>query len=164
MPVKRELQRRGAVRALTALCERFAATPPDRLLELSLVQLDAALPTEERAVERLVSALQVTEVIVPSLHAAVAQQALRRLGRLREFLGSQFKSVRHMAARCMAAYARLDLHATLTSVVRHVLPLLGKWLGVRDGAPRHTTAIPTASVGHVGFSLLDGTRARVRIA
>ena len=55
-------------------------------------------------------------------------QCLCRLGRLRDCLSDRYKAVRHMAARCLAAAARLELHTTMVSVVCHVLPLLGERL------------------------------------
>ena len=64
------MQRRGACRALTAVCERFGASLPDRLTELSLAQLDTVPPPED-AVQTLINALQVTEVITPALHADI---------------------------------------------------------------------------------------------
>ena len=67
---QREVQRRGACRALTSVCERFGASLPARLLELSLSALDAGPPPED-AVQPLINALQVTEVITPALHADI---------------------------------------------------------------------------------------------
>ncbi|XP_037082092.1 TATA-binding protein-associated factor 172-like [Pollicipes pollicipes] len=133
--LSREVQRRGACRALTAVCQRFGAALPDCLLELSLAQLDT-VPPPDHAVQHLINGLQVTEVIVPALHPDIHHLALSRLDRLRDCLCHGHKAVRHMAARCLAALARLDLHCAATYLVEHVLPLLGSGSSVatRQGA------------------------------
>ena len=132
---QREVQRRGASATLTSVCRRFGARLPSRLLELSLSPLDPA-PAPAQDVQSLIHALQVIEVIAPAFHPDIRHLALSRLSRLRDCLGHDCKAVRHMGARCLAAFARLDLHCTLSYLVEQVLPLLGDVSSVaaRQGA------------------------------
>ena len=76
-------------------------------------------------------------------------QCLCRLGRLRDCLSDRYKAVRHMAARCLAAAARLELHTTMVSVVCHVLPLLGERLqtGVLGSAQASSVDSPAIGSG-----------------
>ena len=64
------MQRRGACSALTAICRRFGASLPERLLELSLAELDGG-PRADDGIQSLINALQVTEIITPALHADI---------------------------------------------------------------------------------------------
>lgn len=59
-------------------------------------------------VNQLVSSLQVLEIMAPSLDRSLIPAAIKCLPRLCSLLGNSFKSVRHMAARCIAVLATLS--------------------------------------------------------
>jgi len=63
---------------------------------------------QEEEGNQLIFALQVLEVITPSLDKSLLPPALECLPRLCNFLTHPYKAVRHMASRCIATLATLD--------------------------------------------------------
>ena len=72
-------------------------------------------PSEEQisSAQGLVNALQVLEVLTPCLHPDLSTQLFSLLPQLLSCLCSQYTSIRHMAARCLATLAQVHLHTTM---------------------------------------------------
>ena len=71
--------------------------------------------TEELAAsaQAVVNGLQVLEVVSPQLVPVLRPQVLSLLPLLLSSLCSAVTAVRHMAARCIATLAHVDLHHTM---------------------------------------------------
>ncbi|XP_018561856.1 TATA-binding protein-associated factor 172 isoform X1 [Anoplophora glabripennis] len=133
------IQRRGATLALTAITEHFGAELPSKapkLWEFIVGQLSEAIDpynfdsnvlyNREGQAEQLVWALQVLEVNSASLHKSLLPEVMNRsLVRLCVLLSHPYRAVRHLAARCLAAFAKLDSVKVMELIVSIVLPKLG---------------------------------------
>lgn len=62
----------------------------------------------QEEVNQLIFALQVLEIMAPSLDKALLPPALECLSCLCKLLAHPYKAVRHMASRCIAVLATLD--------------------------------------------------------
>ncbi len=97
----------------------------------SVTVLCVYIDIEESTAQSVVNGLQILEVLSTTVHDGLKQQVgynlvfrhsfyfdfvlkiLSLFECLRKCLVSSFTAVRHMAARCIANYAKLDLHATM---------------------------------------------------
>lgn len=95
----------------------FGAHLPERLpylwdLILPSVLKDTNGTSQENVQEeeenQLIFALQVLEIMTPSLDKSLLPPALECLPRLCNLLTHPYKAVRHMASRCIATLASLD--------------------------------------------------------
>lgn len=133
------IQRRGATLALTAITEHFGAELPSKapkLWEFIVGQLSdaidpynfdsATLYNRDNEAEQLVWALQVLEVNSASLHKSLLPEVMNKsLVRLCVLLSHPYRAVRHLASRCLAAFAKLDSVKVMELIVSIVLPKLG---------------------------------------
>ncbi|XP_050311061.1 TATA-binding protein-associated factor 172 isoform X6 [Anthonomus grandis grandis] len=133
-----KIQRRGTTFALGEITRYFGAELPakiPKLWDLIVGQLvnevddpDTFRPVSgaDPVAERLVGDLQVLEVTAPSVHPDLLPELMEKtLGRLCVLLSHPYRAVRHLAARCMAAFAKLDSVKVMEMVVSRVLPKLG---------------------------------------
>lgn len=97
---------------------QFVKETDEKLLANSLPELGVC--TE------LVSSLQLIETAAPHLHEALHPQMFALLPSLGAIVRHPLKSVRHMAARCIAVLAEIDACQTMQFVVQQLLPQLGK--------------------------------------
>ena len=69
-------------------------------------------PSEEvvMSAEGVVHSLQVLEVVTPALHPSLHPELFSLLPLLLSCICSPFTTIRHMAARCVAANTQVDLH------------------------------------------------------
>ena len=63
--------------------------------------------------QSVVASLQALEIMAPSVDLSLKPQLLSLLPLLLTTLCSHFTAVRHMAARCIATLAQVDLHQTM---------------------------------------------------
>ncbi|CAH1116110.1 unnamed protein product [Phaedon cochleariae] len=133
------VQRRGATAALVAVARHFGRSLPASMPKLweemagRLVEAvdplafdPAAAVGKDAEAERIVWALQVLEVTSSDLHASLLPDLMTQcLGRLCVLLSHPYRAVRHLAARCLAALARLDSVRAMEMLVGAVLPKLG---------------------------------------
>ena len=63
--------------------------------------------------QSVVASLQALEIMAPSVDPSLKPQLLSLLPLLLTSLCSHFTAVRHMAARCIATLAQVDLHQTM---------------------------------------------------
>ncbi|XP_066592225.1 TATA-binding protein-associated factor 172 [Prorops nasuta] len=127
-------RRRGATLALTAIADQFGPNLSKRLPQLWELILPKTLREEEsnesnqdcshEEVNRLINGLQVLEVMAPSLDKSLLPPAIQCLPRLCHLLAHPYKAVRHMASRCIAVLASLDIAKTMVHVIHSVIPLL----------------------------------------
>jgi TATA-binding protein-associated factor len=74
--------------------------------------------------DELITCLQILEVITSSIHKSLLPQVLESLETLAKLLENDFKAVRHMASRCIAALAHIEPAVVMQIVVYKVIPLL----------------------------------------
>ncbi|XP_029035217.1 TATA-binding protein-associated factor 172 [Osmia bicornis bicornis] len=126
-------RRRGATFALTAIATLFGVQLPTRLPHLWELILPSILREEDKItggkntqeeVNQLIFALQVLEIMAPSLDKALLPPALECLSCLCKLLAHPYKAVRHMASRCIAVLATLDTEKVVVHITRSVIPLL----------------------------------------
>jgi len=95
----------------------FGAQLPKRLPHLWDLILPSVLKNtngtskdnvQEEEGNQLIFALQVLEIMTPSLDKSLLPPALECLPHLCNFLTHPYKAVRHMASRCIATLATLD--------------------------------------------------------
>lgn len=132
------IQRRGATFALTEITKFFGVNLPEKLPKLwelmigQLVKnvdpenfLPATLHNKDKEAEELVWTLQVLEVASPCVHDSLKKQLMDlSLQRLCVLLTHPYRAVRHMAARCLAVFAKINSVVVMELVVNKVLPLL----------------------------------------
>ncbi|KAH8236804.1 hypothetical protein KR026_011206 [Drosophila bipectinata] len=134
------IQRLGATSAIEKLCSTFGEHIVDKVSvfqqlmfgkvtqfvkETDEHQLANTLP-ELGACTELISSLQLIETAAPHLHVALHPQMFALLPSLAFIVRHPLKSVRHMAARCIAVLAEIDACQTMQFVVQELLPQLGK--------------------------------------
>ncbi|VEN44259.1 unnamed protein product [Callosobruchus maculatus] len=133
------IQRRGATFALIATTRLFGENVPTRVPKLwemivgQLIQTvnpqtfnPKALYGRSEEAEQLVWILQVLEVTCPSLHSTLLPYVMEQsLVRLCVLLSHPYKAVRHLASRCLAAFAKLNSVSVMEYIVSMVLPKLG---------------------------------------
>ena len=79
-----------------------------------MLHTDTEVPDDVVAgAQAVVNGLQVLEVVTASLHPSLHPQLLSLLPLLLACVRSPFTSVRHLAARCVAAITRVDLHHSM---------------------------------------------------
>ncbi|EZA58663.1 TATA-binding protein-associated factor 172 isoform X2 [Ooceraea biroi] len=127
------MRRRGATLALTTIATLFGAQLPKRLPHLWELILPTVLKdvngtgqdkVQEEEGNQLTFALQVLEIMAPSLDKSLLPPALECLPRLCNLLTHSYKAVRHMASRCIATLATLETKKTMVHIIRSVIPLL----------------------------------------
>ncbi|KAL3274370.1 hypothetical protein HHI36_015768 [Cryptolaemus montrouzieri] len=131
-------QRIGATSALTAITSYFGEDLPEKLpklWELIIGQLvekvnpatfepNSCYDQDDEA-EKLVFSLQVLEVTSPSVHRSLLPDLMNKsLERLCLLLSHPYRSVRHLAARCLATFAALNSVPVMELIVSKVLPKL----------------------------------------
>ncbi|KAJ8683684.1 hypothetical protein QAD02_019476 [Eretmocerus hayati] len=125
-------RRLGATAALTTITELMGAQLPDKLPQLWDLLLPAILKdykmtnkimTYEES-NQMVFSLQVLEVVVPSIHQSLLPSVMECLDQLCQLLANSFKTVRHMASRCIAVIASLNIKETMNIVVQKIITLL----------------------------------------
>lgn len=133
------IQRRGATLALTEIVNYFGSeliTKLPKLWELMVGQLIAMVDPEtfnpstlmekDDPAEQLVWALQVLEVTSLNVHNDLRVTLMNStLSRLCILLSHPYRAVRHLASRCLAAFAKLDSVLVMEMIVKKVLPFLG---------------------------------------
>ncbi|KAL1452449.1 hypothetical protein WDU94_006680 [Cyamophila willieti] len=157
-------QCRGAVLALTAIVTHFGESLPDKLgklWEMVTSQLTNAVNPEctddklvvgdTEAARSLVAALQVFEVIAPSIHPNLLTTLLSLQARLCLLLSHPYRAVRHMASRCLAALATLRPNTVMSTVLMEVVPLLAPSNG--DTVRQHPPGYPMSPGGLAPCSL-----------
>ncbi|EDV43563.1 uncharacterized protein Dana_GF18554 [Drosophila ananassae] len=133
-------QRLGAASAIEKLCSTFGEHIVEKVSvfqqlmfgkvtqfvkETDEQQLANTLP-ELGVCTELISSLQLIETAAPHLHVALHPQMFALLPPLGVIVRHPLKSVRHMAARCIAVLAEIDACQTMQFVVQQLLPQLGK--------------------------------------
>ncbi|KAH0951944.1 hypothetical protein HN011_003883 [Eciton burchellii] len=127
------MRRRGATLALTTIATLFGAQLSKRLPHLWDLILPNVLKdtngtsqdnVQEEEGNQLIFALQVLEIMTPSLDKSLLPPALECLPHLCNFLTHPYKAVRHMASRCIATLATLDTEKTMVHIIRSIIPLL----------------------------------------
>ncbi|CAH0564280.1 unnamed protein product [Brassicogethes aeneus] len=133
------IQRRGCTLALTEITEYFGADLPrniPKLWEIMVGQLvegvklgnfdPRELHDKDADAEALVWSLQVLEVVSTSLHESLLPDIMEKmLIRLCMLLSHPYSAVRHLTARCLASFSKLDSVKVMEFVVTQVLPKLG---------------------------------------
>lgn len=133
------IQRRGATLALTEIVTYFGSELVEKLPKLwelmvgqliKMVDLSTFNPStlleKNDTAEQLVWALQVLEVTSPYVHESLRLILMNNsLDRLCILLSHPYRAVRHLASRCLAAFAKLDSVCVMEMIVKKVLPLLG---------------------------------------
>ena len=67
--------------------------------------------------QTVVNSLQVLETLSPSAHPSLSSQLFSLLPQLLSCLCSPYTVIRHMAARCFATLAQVQLHTTMQVIV-----------------------------------------------
>ncbi|KAK0168138.1 hypothetical protein PV327_001969 [Microctonus hyperodae] len=144
-------RRRGATFALTSIANLFGRNLPTRLpffweMILSGHEKKEGTTDDEKAnyrdeINRIIFGLQVMEVVLPSIDKSLLQPVLETLTRLCSLLTHAYKTVRHMASRCIAVLAMLNTEITMGHVVKSVTPLLE----THNGDTCNSNALATAS-------------------
>lgn len=131
------IQRRGATLALTEIARYFGADLPNKLPKLwglimgqlvNKVDPNNFVPVygNDQEAEQLVWDLQVLEVSTASLHESLLPELMdNSLSRLCVLLSHPYRAARHLAARCLAVFAKLNSVKVMELVVSKVLPKLG---------------------------------------
>ncbi|KND04710.1 DNA-binding ATPase [Spizellomyces punctatus DAOM BR117] len=148
----RAITARGAEYAFREICERFGAEAFVQVPKLwSLVAtnlLELAKPdqpiasvlekylTMEGYAQELVHSLHLLSKLLPYLHTTLYSTVITVLPGVASCLRASLAIVRHMAARCMAAFCQVITAPAMQALVDHVLPLLGDTnnLAYRQGA------------------------------
>ncbi|KAF7266582.1 hypothetical protein GWI33_020089 [Rhynchophorus ferrugineus] len=131
-----KIQRRGVSLALTKIASYFGAELPQKLpkfWELIVGQLVNTIDPDNfnpsrnqpKEAEQLVWDLQILEVTTPSVHSSLREQLMDlMLLRLCVLLSHPYRAVRHLAARCLAVFAKLNSVRVMELVVSKILPKL----------------------------------------
>ncbi|CAG9763742.1 unnamed protein product [Ceutorhynchus assimilis] len=131
------IQRRGATYALTSITRHFGAELPQKipkLWDLIVGQLTRTVDPnnfspvhDHQMAQQLVWDLQVLEVTASSVHQDLLVELMDRvtLERLCVLLAHPYRAVRHLSARCLAVFAKLDSVKVMELVVEKILPKLG---------------------------------------
>lgn len=128
----------GATLALIELTKHFTKDLPARLPKMwdlmvgQLIQMvdpDSFRPAtclnRDKESEQIVWALQVLEVTSQSAHGSLLPGLMSAaLPRCCILLSHPYRQVRHLASRCLAAFAKLNSVSTMEQVVVNVLPML----------------------------------------
>ena len=132
---RQKLIRRGAELALAGICVKFGPALFDALpvvWRCSAQPLldtfrDGGAPLRERdeAGQAVLDACSLLEVVVPHLDAALYERLTPLLGTLVRVSQSEVAVVRMAGARCFSAVARCVTEASMLTLVRDVVPLLG---------------------------------------
>lgn len=129
-----KIQRRGATLALTEIVSYFKSELQEKLPKLwelmvgQLIQIvdpekfdPKKLLEKDDAAEQIVWALQVLEVTSPSIHASLRLHLMEStLNRMCVLLSHPYRAVRHLASRCLAAFAKMDSVAVMELIVSKV--------------------------------------------
>ncbi|KRT80629.1 HEAT domain-containing protein, partial [Oryctes borbonicus] len=133
------IQRRGATLAFTEIVSYFGNELPEKLPKmwsLMVGQLTATVDPENFNVQALVGKkddaeqllwmLQVMEVCALHIHPDLREMLFdNSLKRFCVLLSHPYKAVRHLSARCLAAFAKIDSVPVMELIVSKVLPMLG---------------------------------------
>ncbi|GJQ72210.1 hypothetical protein Trydic_g3301 [Trypoxylus dichotomus] len=133
------IQRRGATLAFTEIVLYFGSELPEKLPKmwsLLMGQLTATVDPEnfntqalfgkDDDAEQLLWMLQVMEVCAPHVHSELKETLFdNSLKRFCVLLSHPYKAVRHLAARCLAVFAKIDSVPVMELIVNKVLPMLG---------------------------------------
>ena len=119
-----EVQRRGTTEALRQLAEHFGAELPSKVPMVWQLSLGTVGSTAEEGVEPqdMVNCLEVTRVVAPCLHPSLAHHLVALVPRLLELTARPLAATRYMAARALAAVARVATVPVMTAVVTSLLP------------------------------------------
>lgn len=129
-----KIQRRGATLALTEIVRYFKSELQEKLpklWELMVGQLVQMVDPEnfdiqnllekDNAAEQIVWALQVLEVTSPSVHVSLRSSMMEiTLNRICLLLSHPYRAVRHLASRCLAAFAKMDSVPVMELIVNKV--------------------------------------------
>lgn len=127
-----KIQRRGATFALTEITRYFGAELPEKIPKLwdlivgqlvSTVDPNNFVPVwgRDQVAEQLVWDLQVLEVTSHSVHEKLLPELMdKTLERLCVLLSHPYRAVRHLSARCMAAFAKINSVKVMELVVSKV--------------------------------------------
>ncbi|KAL1494003.1 hypothetical protein ABEB36_009678 [Hypothenemus hampei] len=132
-----KIQRRGATFALREITQYFGRDLPEKipkLWELIVGQLVASVDPNNfvpvingnQIAEQIVWDLQVLEVTTDRVHEELLPKLMENtLKRLCVLLSHPYRAVRHLSARCLAVFAKLNSVKVMEFVVSKVLPKLG---------------------------------------
>lgn len=135
--------RRGAVAALTAIAILLGTELPELLPELWDLMLPKCLRNYKIMRDKLISAeeaqqlvfsLQILEVMMPSIDKSHLMSVMECLDSICVLLTNVYKTVRHMASRCIAVLASLNVKETMNFVVSRIVKLLGTGDVETDGS------------------------------
>ena len=87
--------------------ELWSAIIPDYIKRYSACE-KSNLSLEE--INQIISSLQIIEVILPSLEKSLFELLFIYLKNISMLLSNPYKSVRHMASRCVTAFAARNLN------------------------------------------------------
>lgn len=82
------------------------------------------IPLEETT--NILISLQLIEVASPHLHKDLHKELFASLTKLCLLIQHPLKSIRHMAARCLATFASIDSQSVMVFVIDSLIPLLGQ--------------------------------------
>ncbi|TMW53120.1 hypothetical protein DOY81_001848, partial [Sarcophaga bullata] len=138
---KCRIQRLGATSAITKLCQHFGNALLNKipileqLMFFKIEEFVTSFPDMEvlagiildvGQTNDLMTSLQLIEIAAPYFHCDLHEKLFRLLPALGKLVGHPMKSVRHMAARCIATFAHIDPCRVMDFVVNRVLVLLSK--------------------------------------
>ncbi|OXU18742.1 hypothetical protein TSAR_003060 [Trichomalopsis sarcophagae] len=128
-----KIRRQGATVALTAIVNLLGDQLPTKLPKLWELALPECLRNYEIVNENqisvekannLVFSLQVLETVLPSLDRSLFPPIMECLNSMCLLLANPYKTVRHMASRCIATLASLNTKETMSFVVSKIIALL----------------------------------------
>ncbi|XP_014240698.1 TATA-binding protein-associated factor 172 [Cimex lectularius] len=142
------IQRRGCKKALEQITEQFGEDLPEQLPNLwetitQVKNVDITLPPsksfdikDETALDKFIGNLHILEVTCPLVHLSLRPKIIELLPKLVHLLSHNYKTVRHMAARCIGTFAQFSPVEVITAIVDKVLPMvnLNNKTVVRQGA------------------------------
>ncbi|EDV27672.1 uncharacterized protein TRIADDRAFT_53613 [Trichoplax adhaerens] len=134
-----QIQRIGAERAVTTIARYFGRSLFEKLPFCSnhlmvplmspkdaLHELDFTKYKEDAASQKIVIALQILEVLAPSIDASLHEKVLRsQYQQILHCAIFPYTAVRHLAARCLAVLATLDLVGVMDMIIKKIIPALG---------------------------------------
>ena len=149
-------QRIGAAFAIESICQFFGESLPQAVptlwqmmfdvimkIDNNLIQTLTREKIEQEEANNIMTSLQLFEISSPHLHVNLHERMFETLSKLCLLIQHPLKAIRHMASRCVATMALIDVKRVMRMVINDLIPLLSQIESSinREGAAEAITCI-----------------------
>ncbi|CRK93000.1 CLUMA_CG006602, isoform A [Clunio marinus] len=140
-PLKKvnKTQRIGASFAIESICQYFGEFLSQAVPTLWQLMFDVIMKVDLDYIHRvthnkivhdeannLITSLQLIEIASPHFHEKLHFQLFQALSKFCLLIQHPLKAIRHMASRCIATIAAIDIKLVMTHVINDLIPLLSQ--------------------------------------